>query len=311
MLRLYCSNFNRLSRVCRRLQRTSSRKLSSVVPSNDQSHAGRKEKENDVHDVLIYERDPTRNAPTTASFFASSLNSIYWVWYVVDFIPAVNASPLESFHINPLYGFGGLGLSLLIQSAVALYPLSLVSKITYRTSAPSVLSDSDDKPKQKNSTLQQKQDEILVWKHTLPLLRTSSKPIVFPVGGFALDKTSEKTRIILEELGGDVGKFEGHLFLKKVPQKERIHDDSSGSSSGGGGGITANFPLIVDIRNSAEIYDSELMLHMLLLGGNKHYSNNKPTERRTYVEERDTKHRNKFHQQRSKYKKRNRRKGKL
>eukprot|EP00536_Pseudo-nitzschia_multiseries_P015724 jgi/Psemu1/218927/e_gw1.940.27.1 len=185
---------------------------------------------------MLYERDPSRNGLPRASFLVSSMNSMYWLWYVFDFIPAVNASPIEDLHVDSIYGFGGLGLSILIQTVFTLYPLSLVSKIGYRTS-PRVHRD------------------ILLWKHTLPLLRTSQKPLVIPVGGITMDKTSDDTRKILEELGGDVGKFEGHLGLTRVSENENKTDSGS---------ITINFPLLVDIRSPAEVYNSEMMLQTLL-----------------------------------------------
>jgi hypothetical protein len=245
-----------------------------------------------------------------SAFLVSSLNSIYWIWYVVDFVPALNASPIENFHVDPIYGFGGLGLSILIQSAFTLYPLSLVSKIAYR--APPTANhfgsnSSDDrltkKQKKKNNTALQKQQEILVWKHTLPLLQTSSKPLIFPVGGITMDKTSETTRTILEDLGGNIGKFEGHLGLKKVPNKNVKNDDGSSSSS-----FVAKFPLVVDIRNPSEVYDSELMLHSLLSRRIKQY-NDKGTERIRSADQSE-KDRNRFHQQKSKYQKKKRHRGK-
>jgi hypothetical protein len=304
MLRL-CSasnNHNRFRNFCKRLPRTlSQQQLSSLVPpTND--HADKKGNDDSVT-TLLYQRDPKRNTLPRSAFLVSSLNSIYWVWYVVDFVPALNASPIDNFHVDPIYGFGGLGLSILIQSAFTLYPLSLVSKIAYRAPASNFSSNSDDRlTKKKNNTTLQKQQQILLWKHTLPLLRTSSKPLIFPVGGITMDKTSETTRTILEDLGGNIGKFEGHLGLKKVSNKKMKNGDGSSS-------LVAKFPLVVDIRNPSEVYDSELMLHSLLSRRIKHYNNN-GIERSRSVEQSDTKDRNRFHQQRSKYQKTKRHRGK-
>jgi len=297
MLRLWSSSINnyRFRKFCKRLPRILSQQLSSLVPTNDYED----KKENDDGVTLLYKRNPKRNTLPRASVLVSSLNSIYWVWYVVDFVPAVNDSPIDNFHIDPIYGFGGLGLSILIQSAFALYPLSLVSKIACRAPSSSLSSNSDSGPKKKSSSLR-KQQEILVWKHTLPLLRTSSNPLIFPVGGITMDKTSENIRMILEDLGGNIGKFEGHLGLKRVFDKEIKNAAGSSSSS-----FTVNFPLLVEIRKSSEVYNSELMLHTLLSRKFKQ-RHSKGTERRRFGEESDTTHRIKFHQQRTKFQKKKR-----
>ena len=216
---------------------------------------------------------------------------MYWVWYVTDFVPAVNASPIESFHIDPIYGFGGLGLSLLIQTAFTLYPLSLVSKIAYRNSDSRSKSDSGDG---RGKNISSSPQEILVWKHTLPLLQPSSKPLVFPVGGISLDRTSENTRIILEDLGGNIENFEGFLGLKKVSKETK---ESS---------LTAYFPLLVDIRKPSEVCDSESMIQVLLSGGTKIH-NKKGSSKRQSTEESSQ---GKFYQKRPKYHKKKRHRGK-
>ena len=312
MLRL-CSasnHHNRFRIFCKRLPRTLTTQQHQPTTPTTKDHADKKGNDDDSVTTLLYQRDSKRNLLPKSAFLVSSLNSIYWVWYVVDFVPALNASPIENFHVDPIYGFGGLGLSILIQSAFTLYPLSLVSKISYRappTANHFSSNSSDDRrtKKKKNSIALQKQQEILVWKHTLPLLQTSSKPLIFPVGGITMDKTSETTRTILEDLGGNIGKFEGHLGLKKVSNKNMKNGDGSSSSSS----IVAKFPLVVDIRNPSEVHDSELMLHSLLSRRIKHY-NDKGTERSRSMEQSDTKDRNRFHQQRSKYQKKKRHRGK-
>ena len=228
-----------------------SRELSALP--NPSPSGGNQNDNDDGSVVLLYRRDTARNALPRASFLASSANSVYWLWYVFDFVPAVNASPIEALHGNPIYGFGGLGLSILIQTAFTLYPLSLVSKIEYKTSQPAAATSP---PSRKGSTPQMQRD-ILVWKHTLPMLNVSPTPLVIPLGGITMDKASDDARAILEELGGDVGKFEGHLGLYRVPEKKAKGNESS---------LTINFPLLAEIRSPSEVYDSEMMLQTLLSG---------------------------------------------
>ena len=283
----HVTNHKRIRNIYRRLPKTIARQFSSQDPSNET--IDRKDEDDNVR--LLYKRDEERNTLPKTSFLVSSVNSIYWVWYVVDFVPAINASPIESFHVNPTYAYGGLGLSILIQSAFALYPLSLVSKIGYRTTTSTSEISDDGRGKMGD-------DELLVWKHTLPLMRTSSEPLVFPMGGIGLDKTSENTRIILEDHGGNFANFEGFLGLQKVAGKEPKSN-----------GIAANLPLLLDIRKPSEVRDSESMLHMLLAGGNKPNSSRGSPKRRSAETSNET-HRKKSQPQRRKYQKKKRNRGK-
>jgi len=296
-------------------------------------------KSNDVVMHMLYRRDASRNALPKASFLVSSLNSAYWLWYVFDFIPAVNASPIEELHADPIYGFGGLGLSLLIQSAFTLYPLSLVSKIGCRVSrgtspltstATSNLcgvntrttsgrgrergrgrGQNQGKKNQNGTTPQtttQEQRDIVVWKHTLPFLHTSSKPLIIPVGGITMDKTSDDTRKILEELGGDVGKFEGHLGLTRISEKERKTKPSNSNSNINSnininsGGLTINFPLLVEIRSPSEVCNSEMMLQTLLSGKFKDHARGESKSREGSVGRHGHLHGDEVHRQRTKHK---------
>ena len=283
MLRFFRTiHHNQLGHLCKRLPGTLYRRqLSSLVPPNENADG----KTDDGNLTLLYQRDEERNALPKTSFLVSSLNSMYWVWYVADFVPVVNASSVESFHIDPIYGYGGLGLSILIQTAFTLYPLSLVSKIAL---SPTI-SNTDSGDGKKTSAPPQ---EIRVWKHTLPLLRTSSKPLVFPVGSISLDRTSENTRIILEDLGGNIGNFEGFLGLKKVKETKQTS-------------LASYFPLLVDIRKPSEVCDSESMVQILLSGGNNRHSHKATKKQRSAKESHKQ---GKFHPK--KYQKKKRHRGK-
>ncbi len=294
MIRSFRStNHSRLTNVYKRIPNTIVRQLSSQDPTNET--IDRKEEGDRIR--LLYKRDEERNTLPKTSFLVSSVNSIYWIWYVVDFVPAINASPIESFHVNPTYAYGGLGLSILIQSAFALYPLSLVSKIGYRTTTPAS-ERSDDGRGNTKSASPKGNDEILVWKHTLPFMRTSSEPLVFPVGGIGLDKTSESTRIILEDHGGNFANFEGFLGLQKEKEPK------------GNTGIAANLPLLLDIRKPSEVFDSESMVHMLLAAGSKP-QNSRGSPKRRSSETSHEQHQTKYQPQRPpKYQKKKRNRGK-
>jgi hypothetical protein len=245
--------------------------FSSSIDNSQEKEQKKKdddENSNDCNTSILYQRDPNRDIMPRASFFVSSLNSIYWVWYVADFIPAVNASPIDDLHINNYYGLGGLGLSLFIQAAFTLYPNSLISKIAYKSSSPvsTLNNNNNNTPQQRQQQQQQQQgDEILVWKNTLPLVRPSSTPIRFPLGKITMDKASDNTHKILKELGGDMKKFQGHLSLKRDDDDD---DDSSDNSSSSSMNIIykmmTNWPLLVEIKEPSEVYDSQKMLEVLL-----------------------------------------------
>ena len=203
--------------------------------------------------TVLYKRNLNKNVLPRTSFIVSSLNSFYWFWYVFDFVPAVNESPIEAFHIDSTYAIGGLALSILIQSAFTLYPLSLIAEISYK------------QPKQENyekcNDCRLQQVEILVWRHALPLVRPSSKPLIIPLGGITMDMTSDNTRTILDELDGNIEKFEGYLRLNR-----RVIDNDNKNHNGDDKAKT-NFPLILEIREPSEVHNSQLLLQVLLFSG--------------------------------------------
>lgn len=67
-------------------------------------------------EIILYKRQPVAdknstsgNSPATSSYTLlrtgigfSSFHTMYWLWYVTDFIPAVNASPMEQLHVDPM-----------------------------------------------------------------------------------------------------------------------------------------------------------------------------------------------------------------
>lgn len=163
--------------------------------------------------ILLYQRNSERNVLPRAAFIASSVNSLYWIWYVFDFVPAVNSSPIAELHMDPAFGLFGLGLGLMIQSVFTLYPLSLVSKLEYDPAT----------------------QHVRLWSHSLPMVRPSKAPNApIPLGDVVMDKASSDTTKILTDLEGMVEKFQGYLgvtvgksilpFLIEIRQPEEIHN---------------------------------------------------------------------------------------
>lgn len=136
--------------------------------------------------VLLYHRDSKRNKLPQAALAFSILNSTYWMWYTLDFIPAVNAS---GFQINPLIGVGGVAFGLLINVVTGLYPYSLVSKLGY---AP-------------------KDQELHVWKHDLfPFLQEAKHAKQYSLGTLRLNTSSDDTQNLLQ----DSSTYTGHLGMQ-------------------------------------------------------------------------------------------------
>merc|ERR1711865_537126 len=243
-----------------------------------------------------YARDPgkdkDRNTLPKISFAVSSLNSLYWCWYVLDFVPAINNTPIglvdEFTGINPLYGYGGLGLSVVIQTAFTVYPVSLVSKMAYRHPTPPPTTTKTQHPKTKSTTdPNTEQGEVLVWKHTLPFMKPSSTPLVFPLGTLALDAGSDSvTTTIFETLDGRIDQYEGFLALQKLrttledgPSPAVPHSPSQQESTTRtsvtslvnmvlrtGRDVRRNVPvLLLDIRSPHDVPDPTLLLHTLVL----------------------------------------------
>ena len=127
------------------------------------------------------------------------MNTTYWLWYALDFIPAVNASPLEDLHIDPAIGAGGVALGILINSVTILYPKSTISKITYEPL----------------------HHRLAIYNHSLPLLHPSTNGKEYPLGQVKLDPTSTDVKTILQDLEGDLTQFQGHLGIscedKSIP----------------------------------------------------------------------------------------------
>lgn len=147
---------------------------------------------------------------------------------VFDFVPAVNSAPIQDLHVDPAYGFAGLGISILIQSAFTLYPTTLISKLAYQPVG---------------STTNQQQPQVLVWKHSLPFVQPSKNPTRIPLGNLYMDKTSSDTSKILGDYGGDMQQIRGHLGL--------------GEKNG-------YIPLLLEIREEYEVLNSQLLLEVLL-----------------------------------------------
>ena len=162
---------------------------------------------------VLYKRNRERNTMPRAALGVSLFHTSYWTWYTLDFIPAVNASAIDSLHVDPTMGLVGVGLGLLVNSVALLYPMMTVSKVALSTT---------------NHT-------IKVWMHDLPLVTASSRCTEYSVGQIFVNPTSAGGAKIVKKLNGDMSRFRGHLGVsvegKKLPLLIDIQDSNEVKSS--------------------------------------------------------------------------------
>jgi hypothetical protein len=130
----------------------------------------------------------------------SSFHTLYWGWYAIDFIPSVNASPLEAMHIDPVVGYVGVMLALFCNLGSLLYPWSLISSIGLQG------------------------DKVCVFGHSLPTMVAAKKGEAYDFGDVAMDPSAQETTRILEK--GEFG--QGFISLKaqgrRLPYLLQIQD---------------------------------------------------------------------------------------
>jgi hypothetical protein len=150
---------------------------------SQRSFSGAKEDEDksSVNHVILYERNPQAIIAPRFGLAVAYCHTLYWVWYTLDFVPTVNASPIIEFHVNPMLGKVCCVVALAINIAGAVFVPQQVSKITY-SKAPR-----DDSP-------------VHVYYHTLPFMVASTRPIKYGLGEVALNTTSDQVNQLVDVL---------------------------------------------------------------------------------------------------------------
>mmetsp|Transcript_21594 Transcript_21594/g.60116 ORF Transcript_21594/g.60116 Transcript_21594/m.60116 type:complete len:220 (+) Transcript_21594:305-964(+) len=163
----------------------------------------------------MYERNAERNMIPRIATGISYFITAYWTWYVTDFVPAVNASPIEDLHIDPTIGYLGMGLGLMTNIVATLYPIQTISKISMPVTSS--------------------QPYFRVHMHTFPFIQPSAKFVDYPLGKLYLDTKSGDTKTILNQFKGDISQFRGHLGISiadhYVPILMEIRDANELTSS--------------------------------------------------------------------------------
>jgi hypothetical protein len=140
----------------------------------------------------LYQRDGDRMVLPRAAVGISTVNTTYWLWYALDFIPAVNATPMQHLHIDPKIGWGALALGVAINALTALYPAMLVERLDYDPL----------------------RNQLRVYRYGLPLL-LSPYSTNYPLGEISITPSDSELKKILGEYQGDWTRYKGHLALQR------------------------------------------------------------------------------------------------
>ena len=152
--------------------------------------------------ILLYQRANNRAAFPRAVLALSTFNSVYWFWYTLDFIPAVNQSPIDDFHVEPTFGYLGIALSLTLQTATLLYPQYLVSKLEY----------------------DEKTQDLTIYHHDVPTIFPSALSFTYPLGKLTLDAGSADAKKLVDTQDLYRGSLALMVGGSRLPQMVDIQD---------------------------------------------------------------------------------------
>ena len=169
---------------------------------------------------LLYSRAPSRAMVPRGLLALTTVHTSYWLWYVLDFTPSLNAAALaknevlaaaaasdgaaanvEAFAgIDPTVGYLGLGMAIMMSLGSAAFPRYLVSEIR----------------KADNGALQ-------VGVHSLPFCtpQTGTQGEVYPPAGVTIDSTNDASAIFTRN-NGDLRKSRGFLALRAEGKKVNL-----------------------------------------------------------------------------------------
>jgi len=144
---------------------------------------------------LLYQRSPNRLTFPRYLLRFSTLHTGYWIWYVVDFTPAVAAK--GAFAVNESIGIFGLGLALFMLAGSCMYPRYLISEIR-----------------------ELDKGETLVKHYSLPFVKVEKVGTRYPAGALKIDGEGDQHQIVSKGKGS-IANYNGHLAIK-VPN-QRFH----------------------------------------------------------------------------------------
>ena len=133
-----------------------------------------------------YERGSHRTQWVALGFRLATLQSIYWAWYCIDFVPFINDKGISTLEVNPMVGVIGLTISIATNTLATVYPMRLISKLEYNRTT----------------------HELLMYTHgRFPLVWPTKTPRVFPMGELRFPAGVQET----VEFTADPLKTTGHV----------------------------------------------------------------------------------------------------
>jgi hypothetical protein len=141
-----------------------------------------REEDNDEEIVLFHNPVNSSERLMRSGLLVSTIHTLYWIWYTVDFIPTVNQAAMQALHVSPVIGYAGIALAVGIQTAFLWYPYRLISKISYQPT----------------------RQKLLLYTHRIPLMRPNLLPSAsFPLGTKLSGNPNSQQSRRLEEQGLD------------------------------------------------------------------------------------------------------------
>ena len=272
---------------------TTTKDDSANVDDNDtHDDSNNKQINNEMRETILYERNGNQyNIMPRSALFVSLFNTIYWSWYVLDFIPAVNnaSSSIEMIHVNPTIGYVGIGLGVIMNSITLLYPTLLISKITVVSSSSSSSSSStttntntDTKSTSSSSSTtrtttlsntttkknKMKKDDddddttnnndttklVRVYMHSLPLIRPCTTP--------SLEcPTTTTNNSATEFLALDISSKDAKQIINEYNGDISLFRGHLGLTTSTG----KYLPYLLSIQDSTEVHHSTLLFQLLTM----------------------------------------------
>ncbi|KAL7569077.1 hypothetical protein ACA910_016917 [Epithemia clementina (nom. ined.)] len=158
---------------------------SAVVDSGD----------GNLKDIVLFERSIPPPILERSSFPLATICSVFFLWYALDFVPAVNSSGIQELYVHPVIPGLGMGGAIIYQVGSTLFPRRLVNKLVLR----------------QQSNNPRKNDQLLVYTHTIPFFRPSLVPIIYDIGEVGMSPSSSQTQKIIEK--DDISQFKGYIPL--------------------------------------------------------------------------------------------------
>lgn len=221
---------------CRRPESTylqALRTLSTAIPPTN----GKAEDEG----LVLFERGSENYTIMRSGLGVSCLHTAYWIWYTTDFIPLVNASPMEDLHIDPMLGVVGIMFGALINAAFILYPRRLISRLVYKPDR--IIDGGQEVPAQ-----------FWLYTHTLPAIQPGKRPMtVIPAHSEEDPKWS-----LLDTASDEADEMVKRVLAKELDgYRERVVINAPGRAA-------SMFPYLLEFREDTTVPDPNLFVQALL-----------------------------------------------